>query len=1081
MLPRSGFRAINAVKEGITIADCSLPDHPLIFANDAFSKITGYSREEALGKNCRFLQGPGTDEEEIRKMRDAAREGKLSVVQLLNYKKNGDPFINYLSITPIHDSRGRVTHFVGIQSDISDLVNHKKAELAAKHEAAQATAATEVKSQFLARMSHEIRTPLNGMIAVGQLLAETILSPAQWDLMNTIRCSGETLLTLITDILDFSRIEADKMVLTPTEFHLQTVIEAAMEIAGLHAAQKRLQVAYNVADNVPKLVTCDAQRLQQVLLNVLNNAVKFTERGEVLLEVWCEESSSDASAKQAQHAQQGLGSSHVPMQNTHHQEPVDADTLQPHQEPLFSTFSKDSAQRVQTRTSRLEPFRPLTTDNLSQHTEFADMRRQMQGPNPNEDLGDAVSTEALAASFGCDHGGNCSCRPSPTSTCLSFPQQFQHAEASSLQQPQQQQQQPATDGVSQSEQSTASTSSFLTAAPATTKAGQQHIMNVSAASAAADSSAEVAAEASAAPHSEAQRRAGLGEGFEAVAEQAAEERARSESRRRHKIDGNSDGNCSGRQNSMASTSGRSVEDTGFYTLNFSVKDSGIGISDESVKNLFQCFAQVDASPTRRFGGSGLGLAICKKLTEAMGGHMWVESGGLGKGSVFRWTLQAKGHNTMLPRSASSADKDMGTSRNLSSFSTSSNSSGGTSRSGGARALHHKRSSTEWHHGSGSQSGSTVESGLALFAGKKVLLVEVCDMVRQVLTLALQRWGFQVCAVKNEEDAINKLTLREGHSDFLAACKRRAEGKLSLEHSGTDVQNSKLCDAAGPYDVVILDMALSQVVLAVMQGVEAEASTLVFLGWPGQNEPEDDDLNALDANDPALASPMHSQGSAYYPDSMNGLTLGSNPISAQMSQDTAEKMSNRPIGSKQLMYAIVTRPVRQGRLKLALEEVLTTQPDPQTPPSSRPQMNTHLPPQLPLQLLLSHCQLVRTPSQLPNSHLAHMGISIQARCQLPPQLSGLVKTLSQSCRQEAGGILQSALGGFQMHPVLLEICFRRHWIHRTGTALSAVPPHTGQTSSLLCSPAGIAAFNEPQSCGVTAVTQSWQRSKGHDAF
>ena len=73
-------------------------------------------------------------------------------------------------------------------------------------------------------------------------VTETVLSPAQWDLMNTIRCSGETLLTLITDILDFSRIEADKMVLAPSEFHLQTVIEAAMEIAGLHAAQKRLQV-----------------------------------------------------------------------------------------------------------------------------------------------------------------------------------------------------------------------------------------------------------------------------------------------------------------------------------------------------------------------------------------------------------------------------------------------------------------------------------------------------------------------------------------------------------------------------------------------------------------------------------------------------------------------------------------------------------------------------------------------------------------------------------------------------------------------------------------------------------------------
>lgn len=90
-------------------------------------------------------------------------------------------------------------------------------------------------------MSHEIRTPLNGMIAVGQLLADTSLTPAQWDLVNTIMCSGETLLTLITDILDFSRIEANKMVLSPSTFRLATVIEAAMEIIGLRAAQKRLQ------------------------------------------------------------------------------------------------------------------------------------------------------------------------------------------------------------------------------------------------------------------------------------------------------------------------------------------------------------------------------------------------------------------------------------------------------------------------------------------------------------------------------------------------------------------------------------------------------------------------------------------------------------------------------------------------------------------------------------------------------------------------------------------------------------------------------------------------------------------------
>ena len=197
-----------------------------------------------------------------------------------------DPFVNYLSVTPIHDAQGRLTHYVGVQSDITELVNHRQAELAAKHAAVQAAAATEAKSEFLARMSHEIRTPLNGIISVGQLLAETRLTPGQWDLVNTIRCSGETLLTLITDILDFSRIEANKLVLVKSVFKIEAVMEAALEIAGLRAAQKKIQVAYHISKSVPSVLLGDAQRLQQILLNILNNAVKFTEEGCVLLEVW---------------------------------------------------------------------------------------------------------------------------------------------------------------------------------------------------------------------------------------------------------------------------------------------------------------------------------------------------------------------------------------------------------------------------------------------------------------------------------------------------------------------------------------------------------------------------------------------------------------------------------------------------------------------------------------------------------------------------------------------------------------------------------------------------------------------------
>lgn len=278
-------RAMDAIQEGITIADASLPDMPLIYINEGFSKMTGYSTQFAKNQNCRFLQGEQTDPESVRELKKAIQKGESHVSQIINYKRDGTPFINYLSLTPISDQTGRLTHYVGIQSDITELVERKQAEVIAKNEASQAAAATEAKSDFLARMSHEIRTPLNGMIAVGQLLAGTNLTAQQWDLVNTIQCSGEALLSLITDILDFSKIEANKMELVSTSFYLMSTVEAAMEIAGMQAAQKRLHLAYSIKEGVPEIVHGDPHRLQQILLNILNNAVKFTDEGQVFLEI----------------------------------------------------------------------------------------------------------------------------------------------------------------------------------------------------------------------------------------------------------------------------------------------------------------------------------------------------------------------------------------------------------------------------------------------------------------------------------------------------------------------------------------------------------------------------------------------------------------------------------------------------------------------------------------------------------------------------------------------------------------------------------------------------------------------------
>ncbi len=271
-----------AVMQSPVAVIITTPDGRIDYVNPRFTEITGYTAAEAVGENPRILKSGRMSEGEYRTLWETISAGRIWQGVFYNRKKDGGYYWASASISPIRNPHGEVTHFVGIQEDITV---QKMTEQALKEAKEAAEAANVAKSEFLAGMSHEIRTPMNAVIGMAELLAETPLNQEQQQYLQIFRSAGEILLGLINDILDLSKVEAGRLTLDASSFHLGEVVERTCEIMSMRAHEKNIELACRIAPDVCPELWGDAARLQQVLINLIGNAVKFTEVGEVVVTV----------------------------------------------------------------------------------------------------------------------------------------------------------------------------------------------------------------------------------------------------------------------------------------------------------------------------------------------------------------------------------------------------------------------------------------------------------------------------------------------------------------------------------------------------------------------------------------------------------------------------------------------------------------------------------------------------------------------------------------------------------------------------------------------------------------------------
>ncbi len=278
------------------------------YVNEAFLRASGYTREELLGNNPRMLQSGKTPAATYADMWQTLAQGLPWKGEFHNRRKDGSEYFEFSITAPLRDPDGTVTHYVAVKEDITkkkqmgkeldrhryhleDLVTTRTAELTAARQ--QAESANLAKSAFLANMSHEIRTPMNAIIGLSHLLRRSGATAQQTTRLDQIDSAGRHLLSIINDILDLSKIEANRLQIESTDFHLSAVLDNVASLISAAAQAKGLRVHVDT-NSVPMWLSGDPTRLRQALLNYAGNAVKFTTRGSVDLRAKLLQDNTDA-------------------------------------------------------------------------------------------------------------------------------------------------------------------------------------------------------------------------------------------------------------------------------------------------------------------------------------------------------------------------------------------------------------------------------------------------------------------------------------------------------------------------------------------------------------------------------------------------------------------------------------------------------------------------------------------------------------------------------------------------------------------------------------------------------------------